>query len=74
MADWTRKLPEPVTTGRRRKLRTLADIRDYLLRLPPEIQEQPRCQHVAEVALDSAEGRAEPASVAVAFMLAGLHR
>lgn len=71
--DWTRKLPEPIAVSRRR-LRTLSDVRDFLLSLPPQMQEQPRCQRLAEVALNAAEGRGDVASVAVVFKIAGLHR
>lgn len=71
--DWSQRLPQPIAV-RRRKLRTLADVRDFLLSLPPEMQEQPRCQRLAEVALNAAEGRGDLASVAAVFRIAGLHR
>jgi len=73
--DWSRNLPEPINIGRRRKnLRTLADVRNFLLALPPEMQEQPRCQRLAEVAMNAAEGRGDAGFVAVVFKMAGLHR
>jgi hypothetical protein len=67
------KASKPIAAGRR-KLRTLADVRNFLLALPPEIQEQPRCQRLAAVAMNAAEGRGDPAAVVVVFKLAGLHR
>jgi hypothetical protein len=53
--DWTRKLSEPFDLGGRRKLRTLADVREHLMKLPEERQQWRAWQHAAKVLLEAAE-------------------
>lgn len=55
--DWTIKLTTPVDVGRRRKLRTIGDVRDHLLRLPPEREHWPAVQYVGRQILEAAEGK-----------------
>jgi len=72
-ADWSQKLPESISIGRR-KLRTLLDVSEFLLALPPETQAQPRALYVAELAMKAAEGRGDAASVGLVLQIAGLAR
>jgi len=55
--DWTRKLAQPVDLGGRRKLRTLADVREHLMNLPEERHAWPAVQHIAGLILQAAEGK-----------------
>jgi hypothetical protein len=57
MADWSRKLPTPVDLGGRKPLRTLADVRAHLLKLPEERHNWRPVQYVTELVLDAAEGK-----------------
>lgn len=56
-ADWTRKLTTPVDLGGRKPVRTLADVRAHLLRLPPEREHWPAVQLVGRLILEAAEGK-----------------
>lgn len=53
-AGWSCKLPEPIDVGATRELRTLADIRAYLLALPEHRGAMNIWQHTARCALDEA--------------------
>jgi len=55
--DWTRKLAQPVDLGGSKPVRTLADVREHLMRLPEGHQQRPAFQHVASLILDAAEGK-----------------
>lgn len=71
MPDWSQRLPEPIRT-QRGTLRTLADISAFLQKVPGEEQAWRRWEHAASIAIDAAEGRADPRSAWVAFKLGGL--
>ena len=53
--DWSRRLPKPITLGRR-KARTLGDVSAFLLSLPDERAAKAGWQHVARVAMEAANG------------------
>jgi hypothetical protein len=53
-ADWSRKLPTPIEVGRR-KLRTLHDLRDHLLKLPESEHEKPGWRAATQAVLTAAE-------------------
>lgn len=57
--DWTRKLSQPVDLGGRTPLRTLADVRDHLMRLPPEREHLRAVQYVAGLLLQVAAGESD---------------
>jgi hypothetical protein len=53
--DWSRRHAAPVDLGGRRPLRTLADLRDHLIRLPEERQQWPAFEYVARLIPEAAE-------------------
>lgn len=55
MPDWSRKLSRPVDLGGK-PLRTLADVRARLMRLPAEREHWPAVQYVARLVLQAAAG------------------
>lgn len=69
MADWSLQLAQPIEVGRK-NLRTLADLRDFVLALPEEKRETDRWHKVAGALLHAAEtGNAEHGRAA--FLVAG---
>lgn len=68
MPDWSRPLPQPLTVGRR-KLRTLDDVRRYVVALPKERGDLPMWQNVADALFEAANG-GKLSGVIVAFKLA----
>jgi hypothetical protein len=53
--DWSRKLRQPVDLDGR-VLRTLADVRAHLIKLPEERREWAAVQHIAGLLLKAANG------------------
>jgi hypothetical protein len=66
--NWSRSLPRPLTIPKVMKLRTLADVRTLLGRLPKASRAKETWQHVA-AELDKAAGGADTADVSVALRL-----
>ena len=67
--DWSRKLAKPIDIGRRAKLKTLADVRAHILRLPEASQRLPAWQNAAEHLFKAAEG-GDLADVSIAIRFA----
>lgn len=64
IADWSLPLVQPVTVDRK-TLRTIGDLRDFVLALPDEARETDRWHKVAGALLEAAEtGNAEHGRVA----------
>jgi hypothetical protein len=69
MPDWSRRLPAPIKAGRR-QLRTLHDLRDYILALPRERQDFKTWSYAGSLLVLAAEGKESVESAVVAFRLA----
>ncbi len=73
-SGWSKRLPTPVEVlaGKHKKvLRTLRDVRGYILEdLPEEVSHNKLWQGVASAALDAAEGEAHTSRVEVALRMA----
>lgn len=54
MADWSLPLAQPIKVGRK-TMRTLGDLRDFVLALPDERRETDRWHKVARALLEAAE-------------------
>lgn len=52
--NWSRKLPTPIEVGRR-KLRTLHDLRDHILKLPKSEHDKVGWQAATEAVLNAGE-------------------
>lgn len=72
--DWTRKLEKPVDLGGRRLVRTLADVREHLMKLPEERHAWRPVQYAAGVLLKAAEtGDVHDISIVVQLVRRSLH-
>ena len=71
--DWSRPLAKPVDVGERRKLRTLADVRSYLLKMPEERQSKVAWQSIAREIMDAARS-GKTIDLTVPFALARMMR
>jgi hypothetical protein len=56
VADWRRKLSAPLQVCEGPRLRTLADARAWILKLPPDVQEYTAWQAAARKMLEAADG------------------
>jgi hypothetical protein len=65
--DWAGRLSQPVEVEKGRKLRTLHDVRDYLLALPPTRQANPANAALTGHLLAAAEDRGDVPDVEVAL-------
>ena len=72
-ADWSRPLAKPIDVGGRRKLRTLADVRAHLLKIPEERQTNVGWQSITRQIMDAAES-GETIDLTVPFALARMMR
>jgi hypothetical protein len=52
---WSAKLSRPIELKDGTRLRTLADVRDFILEQPEHIQERSFWQHAAELLINAAE-------------------
>ena len=71
--DWSRPLSKPIDVGERRKLRTLADVRSYLLKIPEERQTNANWQSITRQIMDAAQS-GETIDLTVPFALARMMR
>lgn len=72
-SDWSRPLPEPLDIGKRKKLRTLHDLSQFLLSLSPERQAKRGWQNVTKLAMEAADGTGDASRIPVAFKIARMH-
>jgi hypothetical protein len=72
-AVWSRPLAKPVDAGGRRKLRTLHDVREYLLNLPEARQTNAVWQGIARQIVDAVQS-GETIDLTVPFALARMMR
>ena len=57
MPSWSRKLSEPVKViGRKAPIATLAETREFILKLPAAHQSRNQWQHAAKLMIAAAEG------------------
>jgi hypothetical protein len=70
---WSRPLAEPIDVGQRRKLRTLADVRAYLLKIPEERQTNVHWQNITRQIRDAAQS-GEMIDLTIEFALARMMR
>jgi hypothetical protein len=70
--DWTITLPKPISVpGRRAKLKTIGDVRHYVVHeLPDELHEAPLWWAVSATLLEVAEGRDTPAHASAVLLIA----
>ena len=71
--DWSRPLAKPIGVGERRKLRTLADVRSYLLKIPKERQTNVGWQNITRQIMEAAQS-GETVDLTIPFALARLMR
>jgi hypothetical protein len=71
--DWSRPLAKPIDVGGRRKLRTLHDVRAYLLKLPKARQTNAVWQSITRQILDAAQS-GETIDLTTSFVLARMMR
>jgi hypothetical protein len=71
--DWSRPLSKPVDVGERRKLRTLADVRSYLLKIPKERQTNVSWQSITRQIMAAAQS-GETIDLTIPFALARMMR
>jgi hypothetical protein len=71
--DWSRPLAKPIDVGQRRKLRTLDDVRTFLLNLPEERQTKLAWQNIAREIMEAAQS-GETIDLTVPFALARMMR
>ena len=71
--DWSRPLAKPIDVGERRKLRTLDDVRSFLLKLPEERQTNAVWQSITRQILDAAQS-GETIDLTIEFALARMTR
>jgi hypothetical protein len=71
--NWSRPLAKPVDVGRARKLRTLADVRAHLLKIPKERQSNLAWQNITRQVMAAAEPGAT-IDLTVPFALARMMR
>jgi hypothetical protein len=71
--DWSRPLAKPIDIGGRRKLRTLHDVRGYLLKLPEARQTNAVWQSITRQIIDAAES-GETIDLTTPFALARMMR
>ena len=72
-SDWSGPLSKPIDDGQRRKLRTLADVRSYLLKIPKERQTNVGWQNITRQIMDAALS-GETVDLTIPFRLARLMR
>jgi hypothetical protein len=72
-SDWSRPLAKPIDVGGRRKLRTLGDVRAYLLKIPPERHTNAVWQNITRQVMAAAES-GETIDLTVPFALAHMLR
>lgn len=65
--DWSRPLAKPVKIGKK-TLRTVSDVRAYLLGLPEERQRKAANQYIARLTIEAAQGGEN--DFTIPFMLA----
>ena len=71
--DWSRPLSKPIDVGGRRKLRTLDDVRAYLLKLPEARQTNAAWQGITRQIMVAAES-GETIDLTIPFALARMMR
>jgi hypothetical protein len=71
--DWSRPLAKPIDVGAARKLRTLADVRTHLLKIPNERQTNTAWQNITRQVMDAAE-TGETIDLTIPFALARMMR
>jgi hypothetical protein len=71
--DWSRPLAKPIDVGQRRKLRTLDDVRSYLLQIPKERQTYASWQSITRQIMAAAQS-GETIDLTVPFALARMMR
>jgi hypothetical protein len=71
--DWSRPLAKPIDVGQRRKLRTLADVRSYLLKIPEERQTNVSWQNITRQIMAAAQS-GKTIDLTIEFALARMMR
>jgi hypothetical protein len=71
--DWSRPLAKPIDVGGRRKLRTLHDVREHLLKLPEARQTNAIWQGITRQIMDAAQS-GETIDLTISFALARMMR
>jgi hypothetical protein len=71
--DWSRPLAKPIDIGATRKLRTLADVRTHLLKIPKERQTNVAWQNITRQVMAAAES-GETIDLTIPFALARMMR
>jgi len=67
--DWSRPLPRPLVIPGVMRLKTLADVRKLIRRMPMDFRTKETWQRIAALVDDAARGDTDPADVAVALQL-----
>ena len=67
--DWSRPLPRPLVVPGVMRLKTLADVRKLIGRMPMDFRTKETWQRIAALVDDAARGDADPTDVAVALQL-----
>jgi len=67
--DWSRPLPRPLVIPGVMRLKTLADVRKLIGRMPMDFRTKETWQRIAALVDDAARGDTDPADVAVALQL-----
>jgi hypothetical protein len=71
--DWSRPLAKPIKVGHARKLRTFADVRAHLLKIPKERQTNVAWQNITRQVMAAAEA-GETIDLTVPFARARMMR
>ena len=67
--DYSRPLPRPLVIPSATRLKTLADVRKLIGRMPMDFRAKETWQRIAALVDDAARGDADPTDVAVALQL-----
>jgi len=67
--DYSRPLPRPLVIPSVTRLKTLADVRKLIGRMPMDFRTKETWQRIAALVDDAARGDADPTDVAVALQL-----
>ena len=67
--DWSRPLPRPLVIPSVTRLKTLADVRKLIGRMPMDFRTKETWQRIAALVDDAARGDADSTDVAVALQL-----
>ena len=67
--DWSRPLPRPLVIPGVIRLKTLADVRKLIRRMPMDFRTKETWQRIAALVDDAARGDTDPADLAVALQL-----